>query len=91
MMVILEKQGAGLNPLRRLHHAHVFRFCSVVLCPPPCACPKSSFYTALNRKLCHLVMKCKDTKRSTEIRKQSQMNTVACKSKLKLDSNIAER
>lgn len=60
MMVILEKQGAGLNPLRRLHHAHVFRFCSVLLCPPPCACPKSSFYTALHRKLCHLVMKCKD-------------------------------
>lgn len=39
--------------LRCLHHAHVVRLCSVLLCPPACAGDKSSLYTTLQWILCH--------------------------------------
>lgn len=68
MGVTLEEQRPVLNSLRRLHHAHVFRVCSIVLCPPPCTCPQPSFHTTLHRKLCHLVTKHKDHRVQRESR-----------------------
>lgn len=81
-MEMEENQGPILQSLGGLHHAHIVYFCSVVLCPPPSACPQSSLYTALHRIICHLVEGEKD-KRANDIKNHSQVSIVIHKSKSK--------
>lgn len=88
-MVVEEKQGPILQSLRGLHHAHIVRFCSVVLCPPPCACPQSGLYTALHGILRHLVEGEKDKEGPITIDKHSQMGIVVHKSTSKIGLNGA--
>lgn len=53
MITVEENQGPILHALGGLHHAYIVRFCSVILCPPPCACPQSSLYTTFHIVFCH--------------------------------------